>query len=64
MKKLLVLLFNFYFAVLSVFGQGNALYREIQQAKDANTYLPKLNPKRNENVCIATLESVPLTKYF
>ena len=38
MKKSVVLFLNISFVVLSVFGQGNALYREIQQAKETNTY--------------------------
>ena len=38
MKKLITLLFNIYFAVWSVFGQENALYREVHQVKETNTY--------------------------
>ena len=38
MKKIVILLLNIYLVVLSVFGQENALYREVRQAKEANTY--------------------------
>ena len=38
MRKLLVLFFNIYLVVLSVSGQENALYREIQQVKETNAY--------------------------
>ena len=37
MKKLLVLFFNIYLVIFSLFGQESVLYHEIQQAKGANT---------------------------
>jgi len=40
MKKTLVLFFNF--VVLSAFGQETALYREIQQVKETNTYFENI----------------------
>ena len=46
MKKLLVFFLIIIFPLFSVFGQENALYFEIQQAKKANTYF----------------ENVPLTR--
>ena len=38
MKKVVVLFSIFYFAAFSVFGQENALYFEVQQAKKANVH--------------------------
>ena len=37
MKKIIVLFLIIYLVIFSVFGQENALYHEIQQAKEANT---------------------------
>ncbi|MDR2970656.1 MAG: M12 family metallo-peptidase [Bacteroidales bacterium] len=49
MKKVLILLSVFYLVGFSLFGQGNMLYSEVQQAKESNVYfenavLPKVSP--------------------
>ena len=46
MEKLLVLFSIFILSFFSVFGQENALYFEIQQAKRANTYFENVSLTR------------------